>query len=148
MLNHNLIYVTNICCRCLNSNLRHFDNFTAISVLFGESCLLVSWCAGDRCGMACSNKDRNRSRKSGTEDWRWSHSSATRWPDDRDIGWSCVQSAPCTWNEKHEFLKPQNQGWWFVTGLASKPVVTTFSDLALKPVATIFCLISKLRVTV
>jgi hypothetical protein len=27
-------------------------SFTFVS--FGESCLLVSWCVGDRCGMTCS----------------------------------------------------------------------------------------------
>jgi hypothetical protein len=30
---------------------------------FGESRLLISWCAGDRCGMACSDEDRGRSRR-------------------------------------------------------------------------------------
>jgi hypothetical protein len=34
--------------------------------------LLVSWCAGDRCGMACSDEDRDRSRRPGAEDWEWS----------------------------------------------------------------------------
>jgi hypothetical protein len=26
----------------------------------GELCLLVSWCAGGRCDMACSDEDRDR----------------------------------------------------------------------------------------
>jgi hypothetical protein len=30
--------------------------------------LLVSWCAGGRCCIACSNKDRGRSRRPGVED--------------------------------------------------------------------------------
>jgi hypothetical protein len=30
--------------------------------------LLVSWCAGGRCGMACSDEDRARSRRPGAED--------------------------------------------------------------------------------
>jgi hypothetical protein len=34
--------------------------FSFIFVLFGESHLLVSWCAGGRCGMACSDEDRGR----------------------------------------------------------------------------------------
>jgi hypothetical protein len=34
----------------------------------GESCLLVSWCAGSRCGMASSDEDRGRSRRPGVED--------------------------------------------------------------------------------
>jgi hypothetical protein len=32
--------------RGLNSNPRHFGSFIFISVSFGESCLLISWCAG------------------------------------------------------------------------------------------------------
>jgi hypothetical protein len=32
-------------------------------VWFGESRLLVSWCAGGRCGMACSDENRGRSRR-------------------------------------------------------------------------------------
>jgi hypothetical protein len=35
---------------------------------FGESRLLVSWCAGDRCDMACSDVDRGTSRRPGAED--------------------------------------------------------------------------------
>jgi hypothetical protein len=35
---------------------------------FGESCLLVSWCARDRCGMACSDEGRDRSRKLDAEE--------------------------------------------------------------------------------
>jgi hypothetical protein len=34
--------------------------------------LLVSWCAGGRCGMAGSDEDHGRSRRPGTEDWGWS----------------------------------------------------------------------------
>jgi hypothetical protein len=30
--------------------------------------LLVSWCVGDRCGMAGSDDDRGRSKRPGTED--------------------------------------------------------------------------------
>jgi hypothetical protein len=37
--------------------------FSFIFVSFGESRLLVSWCAGGRCGMACSDEDRGRSRR-------------------------------------------------------------------------------------
>jgi hypothetical protein len=35
---------------------------------FGESRLLVSRCAGGRCGMACSDEDRGRSWRPGAED--------------------------------------------------------------------------------
>jgi hypothetical protein len=59
--------------------------------------LLVSWCAGDRCSMACSNEDRGRSWRLGVEDRGWSHKSGTRWPDDREVGWHRVRSALCMW---------------------------------------------------
>jgi hypothetical protein len=31
--------------------------FSFIFVSFGESCLLVSWCIGGRCGMTCSDEE-------------------------------------------------------------------------------------------
>jgi hypothetical protein len=37
--------------------------FSFILVSFGESRLLVSWCAGGRCGMACNDEGRDRSRR-------------------------------------------------------------------------------------
>jgi hypothetical protein len=43
-----------------------------LSILCGESCLLVSWCVGDRYDMAGSDKDLSRSRRPGAEDRRWS----------------------------------------------------------------------------
>jgi hypothetical protein len=64
-------------CRGLNSNPIHFGSFTFISVLFAELCLLVSWCAGGRCGMVCSDEDHGRSRRTIAEDRRWSHKSDT-----------------------------------------------------------------------
>jgi hypothetical protein len=45
---------------------------------FGGSRLLVSWCAGDRCDMACSDVDRGTSRRPDAEDRVWSHRSGTR----------------------------------------------------------------------
>jgi hypothetical protein len=47
--------------------------FSFIFISFGESCLLVSWCAGGKCGMACSDEDRGRRRRPGAEDRGWSH---------------------------------------------------------------------------
>jgi hypothetical protein len=70
-------------------------SFTFVS--FGESSLLVSWCAGSRCGMSCSDEDRGRSRRPGAEDQGWSHMSDTRWPGSREVGWHRVRSAPDTW---------------------------------------------------
>jgi hypothetical protein len=51
--------------------------FSFIFVSFRESCLLVSWCAGGRCGMACSDKDRGRSRRPGVEDRGWCRTHVT-----------------------------------------------------------------------
>jgi hypothetical protein len=59
--------------------------FSFIFVSFGESRLLVSWCAGGRWGMACSDEDRGRSRRPRAEDRGWSHRLATWWPDDQEV---------------------------------------------------------------
>jgi hypothetical protein len=72
--------------RGLNLNPEYFSCFTFIFVLCVESCLLVSWCAGGRCGMMGSDEDHDKSRRPGTEDQRWSHRLGTRWPDDREVG--------------------------------------------------------------
>jgi hypothetical protein len=40
--------------------------------------LLVSWCAGGRYGMTCSDEDHGRSRRPSAEDRGWSHRSDTR----------------------------------------------------------------------
>jgi hypothetical protein len=70
-------------------------SFTFVS--FGESRSLVSWCAGGRCDMTCSDEDRGRSRRPGAEYRGWSHRLGTRWPSGREVGWRCVRSAPGTW---------------------------------------------------
>jgi hypothetical protein len=51
--------------------------FSFIFVSLGESRLLVSWCAGGRCGMACIDIDHGRSRRIGVENRGWSHMSST-----------------------------------------------------------------------
>jgi hypothetical protein len=71
--------------------------FSFIFVLFRESCLLVSWCAGGRCGKACSDEDCGRSRRPGAEDRGSWHTSGTQLPGGREVGWHRVQSAPGTW---------------------------------------------------
>jgi hypothetical protein len=48
---------------------RWFYYYTFVRV---ESRLLVSWCAGDRCDMAGSDDDHDRSRRPDAEDQRWS----------------------------------------------------------------------------
>jgi hypothetical protein len=70
--------------------------FSFIFVSFGESCFLISWCAGDRCDMTSSDEDHGKSRRPGAEDRGWSHSSDTWWPGDREVEWRRVRSAPCT----------------------------------------------------
>jgi hypothetical protein len=50
----------------------------------GESHLLVSWCAGDTCGMAGSGEDHGRSRRSDAENRGWS--STCQIIDGRTIG--------------------------------------------------------------
>jgi hypothetical protein len=42
-----------------------------LSILCGESYLLVSWCVGDRCDMTGSNEDLGRNRRPGAEDRGW-----------------------------------------------------------------------------
>jgi hypothetical protein len=59
--------------------------FYFIFVSHGESHLLVSWCAGGRCGIACSDEDRGRSRRPGADDRGWSHRSGTRWLSGRVV---------------------------------------------------------------
>jgi hypothetical protein len=73
--------------------------FSFIFVSFGESRLLVSWCAGGRCGMACSDEDRGRSRRPGAEDRGWSHRSGTRWSGDAVCGIHRARG-----DEEHGFL--------------------------------------------
>jgi hypothetical protein len=59
--------------------------------------LLVSWYAGDRCGMVCSDEDHDRSRRPGVEDQGWLHRSGTRWPGGREVRWRRVRPAPDMW---------------------------------------------------
>jgi hypothetical protein len=59
--------------------------------------LLVSWCVGGRCGMACSDEDHGRSKRPGAEDRGWSHMSDTWWPGGREVEWRRVRSASFTW---------------------------------------------------
>jgi hypothetical protein len=130
--------------------------FSLIFVSFGESCLLVSWCAS------------GRSRRPGAEDQGWSHRSGTRWLGDREVRWRRVRSAPGTWRlgERVFWLSlktkvdglsvvwPQNHWdglssvwasklmvtvsewfglkttWTVSSGLASKPAATVFASLA------------------
>jgi hypothetical protein len=113
--------------------------FSFFFVLFGESRLLVSWCAGGRYGMACSDEDHGRSRRLGAKDQGWSHRSGTQCPGGREVRWRRVRSAPGTWRPgaRVSWLSLKTTRAVFA-GLASKPVVTVFTGLASKPFATVF----------
>jgi hypothetical protein len=50
-------------CQGLNSNPGHYGSFTFILSFVGESRLLVSWCAGGRCGMVGSDEDSGKIRR-------------------------------------------------------------------------------------
>jgi hypothetical protein len=73
--------------------------FSFIFVSFGESCLLVSWCAGGRCGMVCSDEDCGRSRRPGIDDRGWSDRLDTQWPGGTVCGMHHARG-----DEEHEFL--------------------------------------------
>jgi hypothetical protein len=59
--------VVSTSCLGLNSNPGGFGGST-LSILYGESCLLVSWYVGDRCDMTDSDEDCGRSRRPSVED--------------------------------------------------------------------------------
>jgi hypothetical protein len=81
-------------------NLGRFIYFTFIFISFGESRLLVLWCAYGRCGMTCNDEYRGRSRRPGAEDRGWSYRSGTWWSGDREVRWRRVLSAPCMWRRE------------------------------------------------
>jgi hypothetical protein len=80
-------------CRGLNSNLGYFGCFTPICSC-EESCLLVSWCVGDRCDIAGNNEDLDRNRRPDAEDRGWS--SIGRVLGGRTIGRSGDACVVCT----------------------------------------------------
>jgi hypothetical protein len=138
--------------------------FSFIFISFGESRLLVSWCAGGRCGIVCNNEDHGRSRRPSAEDRGWSHKSGTWWSGDREVGWRRAHPTPCTWRRgprvswlslkiKVDGLSvvwPQNHWDGFLSVWVSRPMVTVcewfglkitrmvFTDLASKPMMTVF----------
>jgi hypothetical protein len=73
-----LICHESLTCQGLNLNSGHFGCFYLYLCSCGESCLLVSWCAGGRCGMKDNDEDHSMSRRFGAEDRRWSHMLDTR----------------------------------------------------------------------
>jgi hypothetical protein len=102
--------------------------------------------------MVCSNEDRGRSRRPSAEDRGWSYRSGTRWPGDRELGWRCVRSAPCTWKlgawlswlslktkvSGLSVVWPQNHWDGFSSVLASKLMATVCEWFGLKTTRTVF----------
>jgi hypothetical protein len=110
-----------------------------LSIFCGESCLLVSWCAGDRFDMAGSDEDHGRSRRPGAEDEGWSSTC-------RVLGGQAIKrsgDAMCVCAVYKEtrsvgfLVWPQKQGRWFVSSLTSKSTGTGFPVWASKLAATV-----------
>jgi hypothetical protein len=87
-----------------------------ISILCGESRLLVSWCASERCDMAGSNEDHSRSRTPIEEDRGWS--STVGYSVAGRSGGRVTLYVICTMHKEmrsSDFLVwPQNQGQRFL----------------------------------
>jgi hypothetical protein len=114
--------------------------------------LLVLWCAGDRCDIAGSDEDHDRSKRPGTEDQRWSGIG-------RVLGGRTIERSGdvvcglhrAREDEEREFLglasKPRSTvcrwfglktTWMVSPALASKPVAMVSPGLASKSVASGF----------
>jgi hypothetical protein len=106
--------------------MEYFDCFTPIC-LCGESCLLISWCVGDRCDMAGSDKDLGRSRRPGAEDREWSSTGQI-------LGGRMIERLGDAVCGLHHAQGDEERGF---LGLASKPRSTVSPGLASKPVATV-----------
>jgi hypothetical protein len=99
-----------------------------LSILCGESCLLVSWCACDRGDMASSDNDHGKSRRPGAENQGWSSASRVLggWTIER-LGDTVCSLYHAQGDEEHEFL-----------GLASKPRSTVCQWFGIKTTMTFF----------
>jgi hypothetical protein len=87
-------------CFGLNLNPGYFGGFNLLSLYHVENRVCLSHGAGDRCDMAGSDKDRDRSMRPVAENWGWSHRLGTQRPNDREVGGRCGQSASCTWRRR------------------------------------------------
>jgi hypothetical protein len=125
-----------------------------LSILVGESRLLISWCAGHRCIMVGSDKDRGRSRRPGVKDRGWL--STGRVLGGRRSGGRVTLCVVCTMHKETRsvsfLVEPQNQDRWFISDLTSKPLgrisrfghqnrYLRFGDLGLKITATVYCFV-------
>jgi hypothetical protein len=98
-----------------------------LSILSGESRLLVSWCVGDMCDMVGSDEDLDRSRRPGA---------GSRWSNIGQVlgGWTIERSD----NIVYDLHRTQGNEECMFLGLASKPRATGFSVWATKPAAPIW----------
>jgi hypothetical protein len=111
-----------------------------LSILIGESCLLVLSCAGDRCDMADSDEDHDRSRRPSAEDWGWS---SIYWVLSGQMiersGDAMCSLHHADGDEERGFLGLASKSRSTVSpGLASKLVATGFPVWALKPIVTVW----------
>jgi hypothetical protein len=99
-----------------------------LSISCEESRLLVSCCTGDRCDMAGSDEDRDRSRRLGAEDRRLSSIGQV-------LGGQTIEGSGDAVYGVHHSQGDEERGF---LGLASKPTSTVSPSLASKLVSSGF----------
>jgi hypothetical protein len=82
--------------------------------------LLISWCAGDSCDMACSDEDHGRSRRPGVDNRGWSNTGRLLGGRTIESLGDAVCGLHCEMRSESFLVWPQNQGRRFVSDLASK----------------------------
>jgi hypothetical protein len=122
----------------------------SLSILYGDSCLLVSWCAGDRCDMAGSDENHGKSRRDSAEDWGWSSQVGNSVPArSRGRVTLCVV---CTMHKEMRsagfLVRPQNKGrrflpvwpqnrWLRVSRFGPQNWQLRFGDMDIKIITTV-----------
>jgi hypothetical protein len=91
-------------------------------ILVGESCLLISWCAGDRCDMVGSDEDHDRGRRPSAEDLGWSSTG-------RLLGGRMIKRSGDAVSDLYHAYGDEECGF---LGLASKPRSTVYQWFGLK----------------
>jgi hypothetical protein len=99
-----------------------------LSILDGESCFLVSWCAGDGRDMAGSVDDHGRSWRPGAEDWGWSSTGQVLGGRTIERSGYIVCGLHCAQGDvEREFLALTSKPRSMVSlSLASKPMTSGF----------------------
>jgi hypothetical protein len=88
-----------------------------LSILCEESCLLISWCACDRCDMMGSDEDHGRSRRPHAEDRGWSGTGQI-------LGGRTIERSGDAACGLHRVQGDDVRGF---LGCASKPIASGFS---------------------